>query len=107
MAVTGFGTGVAWLGAEGVVAGCGETVGVRRVAVEVGAVAGVGHAVAGAVGVVGVVGVAGAGDGAEGFVAIEMPDDVPVVLKVGATSVLLLGDAVWLTGDLGGVGPAV
>ena len=36
-----------------------------------------------------------------------MPDDVPVVLKVGATSVLLLGDAVWLTGDLGGVGPAV
>ena len=33
--------------------------GVRGVAVEVGAVAGVGHAVAGAVGVVGVVGVAG------------------------------------------------
>ena len=32
---------------------------VRTVAVEVGAVAGVGHAVAGAVGVVGVVGVAG------------------------------------------------
>ena len=48
-----------------------------------------------------------AGDGAEGFAAIKMPDDVPVVLKVGATSVLLLGDAVWLTGDVGGVGPAV
>ena len=82
--------------------------GVRGVAVEVGAVAGVGHAVAGAVGVVGVVGVAGraftrirgsgpaakigtvatrgAGDGAEGFAAIEMPDDVPVVLKVGGPS---------------------
>ena len=29
------------------------------------------------------------------------------MLEVGATSVLLLGDAVWLTGDLGGVGPAV
>ena len=90
--------------------------GVCRIAVEVGAVAGVGHAVAGAVGVVGVAGRAftricgsgpaadpgrvgeaaigtvatrGAGDGAEGFVAIGMPDNVPVVRKVG--SVILSG----------------
>ena len=37
----------------------------------------------------------------------KVTDNVPVMLEVGATSALLLGDAVWLTGDLGGVGPAV
>ena len=29
------------------------------------------------------------------------------ILEAGITSVLLLGDADWCTGDLGGVGPAV
>ena len=29
------------------------------------------------------------------------------ILEAGVTSVLLLGDADWCTGDLGGVGPAV
>ena len=29
------------------------------------------------------------------------------MLEVGVTSALLLGDAVWCAGDLGGVGPAV
>ena len=41
------------------------------------------------------------------MVALEVLDNVPEMLEVGVTSALLLGDAVWLTGDLGGVGPAV
>ena len=39
--------------------------------------------------------------------ALEVLDNAPEMLGVGVTSALLLGDTVWLTGDLGGVGPAV
>ena len=39
--------------------------------------------------------------------ALEVLDNAPEMLGVGVTSALLLGDAVWFTGDLGGVGPAV
>ena len=45
--------------------------------------------------------------GTEGLVALEVLDTAPEMLEVGVTSALLLGDAVWCTGDLGGVGPAV
>ena len=49
----------------------------------------------------------GASAGTEGLVALEVLDNAPEMLEVGVTSALLLGDAVWFTGDLGGVGPAV
>ena len=49
----------------------------------------------------------GARAGTEGLVALGVLDNVPEMLEVGVTSALLLGDAVWLTGDLGCVGPAV
>ena len=39
--------------------------------------------------------------------ALEALDTSQDVLDAGITSVLLLGDADWCTGDLGGVGPAV
>ena len=38
---------------------------------------------------------------------LEALDTSQDILEAGVTSVLLLGDADWCTGDLGGVGPAV
>ena len=49
----------------------------------------------------------GAGAGTVGLVALEMLDTAQDMLETGVTSALLLGDAVWCTGNLGGVGPAV
>ena len=49
----------------------------------------------------------GAGAGTAGLVALEVLDTAQDMLEDGVTSVLLLGDADWCTGDLGGVGPAV
>ena len=49
----------------------------------------------------------GASAGTEGLVGLEVLDTAPGMLEVGVTSALLLGDAVWFIGDLGGVGPAV
>ena len=49
----------------------------------------------------------GARAGTAGLVALEVLDTAQDMLEAGVTSALLLGDAVWCTGDLGGVGPAV
>ena len=49
----------------------------------------------------------GAGAGTADVVALEVLDTAQDMLEAGVTSVLLLGDADWCTGDLGGVGPAV
>ena len=49
----------------------------------------------------------GARAGTAALAALEALDTSQDVLDAGITSVLLLGDADWCTGDLGGVGPAV
>ena len=49
----------------------------------------------------------GAGAGTAALAALEALDTAQDMLEAGVTSVLLLGDADWCTGDLGGVGPAV
>ena len=49
----------------------------------------------------------GARAGTAALAAFEALDTSQDILEAGVTSVLLLGDADWCTGDLGGVGPAV